>query len=233
MLNFLTAHVWLRCVMAVAIGILMGTVMSMSMMYLRGRRIYDELESGNYNHYFCGYSLADMISADFFSRFSSLNQEGFCYTYSAVIMLTLRKFKHTRVVRGRIDLPAYRSNHSWTEIRIRGQWWVIDLVNYPIVDSRPINFMPRRFYYQHMRPKILVTYRYKEFWGDPLAVQFYECLREPETSGILLEIYHHYTPLRDGIEIGELDPYEILPEELGYDFSQETIDMLMANPNAI
>lgn len=183
--------------------------------------------------YLCGYSLADMIEADFPDRFGGINDNGFCYLWSAVAMLAFRRFKQTRLVRGQIDLPDYKSKHSWVEIRIYGRWWVFDLMN------RRAIFMPRRFYYKHMRPEILITYDYQEFWSDPLAVKFYERLRKPETSRILVEIWRHYTPSTDGIEIGEPEVglseitlpdwprYTLFPKSLGHKFSQELVDELM------
>lgn len=236
LLNFSTAHVWLRYVLVAVLGILLWTVTSM-LLCKRSQRICDEMELEISQHYFCGHNLADMIKTNFFGRFSDFNKEGFCYTYSAVIMLALRKFKHTRVVRGYIDQPDYQSNHSWVEIRICGRWWVIDLANQYDIS------MPQKLYYKVTKPEIRVIYTYEEFWRDPFAEKFQQRLRQPATSLIFWELFHRYTPYDsdESLRFKELDPSEIelfdppyymlSPPELGWKYSQRIVNEMMARPS--
>lgn len=233
MLNFLTTHVGLQHILAGVLGALLGAVTAI-LICKRGQLTCDQIELEIGEYYFCGHNLSDMIEADFFVRFSDFNHEGFCYTYSAIIMLALRKFKHTRVVRGYIDLPDYQSNHSWTEIRICGQWWVIDLGNSPTI------FMSQKLYYKVMQPRIRVIYTHEDFWCDPFAEKFQQRLQQPATSHIFWEIFDRYTPQGDGIEMEDmavseielLDPpyYMPFPPELGWKYSQRIVNELMARP---
>lgn len=187
-----------------------------------------------YQTYLCGHNLFAMIRVNFFQRFGNLNHEGFCYTFSAAIMLGLKAMKHTRVVRGHIVLPDYDSFHSWVEVKVFGIWYVVD----PCFISRGI--IRRSWYYQENHPKILVIYPYKKFWSDPAALQFYERLKRPELSKVFTELYYHYTPKGEAIEIPNMkdDEYDFLdksqyylfPPVYGFKFDQEIVNELMARP---
>lgn len=204
MLNFSTAHVWLRYVLVAVLGILLWTVTSM-LLCKRSQRICDEMELEISQHYFCGHNLADMIKTNFFGRFSDFNKEGFCYTYSAVIMLALRKFKHTRVVRGYIDQPDYQSNHSWVEIRViytYGEFW-----RDPFAE---------KFQQRLRQPATSLIFwelfhRYTPYDSD-------ESLRFKELDPSEIELF---------------DPpyYMLSPPELGWKYSQRIVNELMARPS--
>lgn len=76
MLNFLTAHVWLRYVLVAVLGILLWTVTSM-LLYKRSQRICDEMELEISQHYFCGHNLADMIKTNFLIASQILTKKAF------------------------------------------------------------------------------------------------------------------------------------------------------------
>lgn len=205
--------------------------------YLRKRTLiesYRAIMGQLHQTYLCGYSLWAMIRANFFHRFGNINKEGFCYTFSAAIMLGLKELKRTRLVRGKIVLPNYDSFHSWVEVKVFGQWWVVD----PCFYSG--GFTRKRWYYQKLHPEVVIIYRYQDFWKDPAANQFYERLRHPELSKVFVELYYHYTPHEDTVGIYNMEDdiydfpntpeYYLFPPNYGFKFTQKIINELMARP---
>lgn len=182
--------------------------------------------------YLCGYSLFAMIETNFMQRFGEFNQEGFCYAFSAAIMLGLKNFQRSRLVRGHIALPDYDSYHSWVEIKLFGRWWVVD----PCFCLG--GFTKRRWYYHCHHPKIMVVYSYQDFWNDAAALQFHKRLIRPNLSKIFVDLYYHYTPYGDNIAIPDMQDdqlylldsklYLIFPPSYGFKFSQGIINDFMA-----
>lgn len=185
-------------------------------------------------HYLCGHSLFKMIDNKFFPRFGHFNHEGFCYTISAAIALSLKNEHTTRIVRGYIKQGNFASNHSWVEVKILGHWWVVDPCFFEM------GFIGRCYYYLHEKPKVLAVYRYDKIWQDPLAERFHERLSRPELSRIFIDLYWHYTPDEGDIKIPnrndaddeflEKGLYYVFPPEYGYKFDQETVNDFMARP---
>lgn len=187
-------------------------------------------------HYLCGYSLAQMINAEFMNRFGNFNHEGFCYTFSAVMMLILKDTKTARIVRG--DMADQSGKHSWVEFKRFGLWWVVD----PCWLSCPV--VSRCWYYHEMRPQVLVNYSHREIWNDPAAEVFYQHLLKPESSRIFVNLYWHYTPDRKSAKpwIHDLVNGQILPlpeadgsyllfsEDLNFWFCQRIVNDFMVRP---
>lgn len=191
-------------------------------------------------HYLCGYDLYSMVDADFMGRFGKFCQEGFCFTFSAAIMLSLRRIKTAQLVRG--EIPEVETVHSWVELRAFGMWWVIDPCWY-----KTCPFLRRYMHYEDNHPENIVRYSYAKIWHDPMAKTFYEHLSCSEKSHIFVELWSHYTPdVTGGFEIRKLnhEPYEISPgtrenyRRFDFDcqyhnkFCQEVIDELMAKADS-
>ncbi len=183
--------------------------------------------------YLCGYSIYHMIRVEFPHRFGNFNHEGFCYTFSAAIMIGLKSRKSSRLVRGFVISPDYHSDHSWVEIKAFGRWWVID----PVLLINGMTY--RRRYYQKYHPEILAVYSYRVFWRDPAAHKFWERMCCLETSKIFVDLFWHYTPRNDGIEIPNMKDdklrlpdkqYYLFPPIFGYHFDQEIVNEFMARP---
>lgn len=186
--------------------------------------------------YLCGYRISDMIIADFMSRFGKFNGEGFCYTFSAAIMLGLKCFPSPRLVRG--VCTGDKGPHSWVEVRILGVWWVVD----PCWTS---GILRRKMFYCAFQPQIKVVYDHSAFWSMPEAGEFAERLSWPATSHIFVDLYWYYTPDSRSASVatnfdiyGEKYSEEFLPEgqyylfppEHGFKFSRRIVDDFMARP---
>lgn len=187
-------------------------------------------------HYLCGYSLMKMIDTEFMNRFGNFNHEGFCYTFSAAMMLAMKDAKTAQIVRG--HMVSDDTKHSWVEFRRFGLWWVVD----PCWLSCPV--VGRSWYYRELNPQVSVRYSHKEIWGDPAAEVFYRYMLKPETSRIFVNLYWHYTPDRKDAKIrihnlvdGQKLPlpeanksYLLFGEECGFWFCQRIVNEFMARP---
>lgn len=185
--------------------------------------------------YLCQYSLYHMIDVSFFHRFGHFNGEGFCYTFSAAIMLGLKNLKHTRLMRGYVKDrkgEGIDSLHSWVEVKLFGHWFVVD----PCLYVR--GFTLRRYHRKRFHCEVRVIYDYATFWQDPLAEQFYQRMRECKSSMIFVELYWHYTPkgkgnvaienmIDDQIEWPGDREYFLFPYGYGYKFSQRIVNEFM------
>lgn len=196
--------------------------------------VFDALDE----HYLCGYRIGDLLLNNFFERFRHFNDEGFCYTFSAVIMLSLKHLRSAQLVRGNIRCNNY-GYHSWVEIRYFGVWYVIDVC---LHDNTRL-LVPRTLYYSVQRPQVMVRYRHRQFWADPAAHQLYTRLQKLETSRVFVEIWDHYTPAHGHIEIfdmitplhglPEADYYSLFPPDFSFRFSQRIVDEFMARPERL
>jgi len=195
------------------------------------RAVLGELD----RHYLCGHRLSAMVIEDFFGRFRDYNDEGFCYTFSAVVMLSLKRFRTARLVRGNIRHNNY-GYHSWVEIWYLGEWYVIDLS----LNDHPILLIPRRIFYAVQRPELMLIYSHRKFWADPAAKHLYERIQKPELSRVFVDVWAHYTPRPGKVEIADMNtPIELLeasglyylfPPDTGYKFSQRIVNEFMARP---
>lgn len=200
--------------------------------------IYCVLMSELSQFYLCRYSLYDMIVSQFIPRFTDSNHEGFCYAFSAAIMLSLRKYRNARLVRGYIDYRDLHSNHSWVEVRILGVWLVVD-PNIMIA-----GFTTRSWYYRTIRPEVKRVYKYCEFWSDPYADEFFQRMSVRKTSHIFYNLCQRYTPHeKNSVEIISPERYRaknlaffddglyyVFPHESGFYCEQSIINELMARP---
>lgn len=208
--------------------------------YFRKRQlkaVYHSIMTTLNQSYLCGYSLFMMIRDNFINRFANFNHEGFCFTFSATIMLSLKKYSKSRLVRGRIVDEEFDSDHSWVELKLLGTWWVIDPCFYVA------GFSYRHYYYRTLRPQIEIIYDYQTFWSDPLADEFYQRMRKPEASYLFVNLYARYTPdkgslrisspesyLENGYDFLENGQYYLFPPDHHYHFSQEIVNDFMARP---
>lgn len=192
--------------------------------YVEVMKVLDE-------YYLCGYSICKLIMSELFGRLGDLNDEGFCFTVSAAIMLALKDVKTARLVRGNVREIG---EHSWVEIKYLGRFWVID----PLIYVG--GFASRASYYRMQGVRVVVAYRYQQFWHDTAAEKFYKRLSYPATSCVFVDLFWYYTPVEDIREkLGERkgEPqfcasgqYYIFAPEYGYLFNQRIINELMARP---
>lgn len=208
--------------------------------YFRKRQlkaVYRSIMTTLDQSYLCGHSLFMMIRDDFINRFANFNHEGFCFTFSAAIMLSLKKYPKSRLVRGHIVDGEFDSDHSWVELKLFGSWWVIDPSFYQDGLTR------RSWYYAGLHPEIKRIYEYREFWHDDLADEFFLRLSQPQTSRIFVNLYLRYTPAKDsfeiinaaeylkfGYEFFDDGRYYLFPSGRGFRFSQEIVNDFMARP---
>lgn len=198
--------------------------------------VYQSIKAELSQIYFCRHNFFSMVENSFFPRFSNYNHCGFCYTVSAAVMLGLKSFRQSRVVRGWV---RDWGPHSWVEVRLCGQWWVIDTSCYI---AKVI--MKRHYYYRKLRPKVMVVYDYETFWNDGARL-FRTRLEKPETSRIFVEMFRYYTPAMDndlrteGIENNSTKEitffednrdYSLFSPEDDIRFCQEIVDDFMATP---
>lgn len=219
-----------------AIGIVSLVVLCRRAWKMRIKNAYIMVMSELAEFYLCQYDLYHMIRANFFQRFGSFNREGFCHTFSSAIMLGLKNLQQAQLVRGRVaDGQGFESVHSWVEIKLFGQWFVIDPCFYST------GFTLRRWYRKNLNCEIKVIYDYATFWQDPLAEQFYQRMRECKSSMIFVELYWHYTPkgkenvaidnmIDDQIEWPGDKEYFLFPYDYGYKFSQRIVNEFMVRP---
>lgn len=203
--------------------------------------IYCVLMSELSQLYLCRYSLYDMIVSQFIPRFTDFNHEGFCYTFSAAIMLSLRKYRNARLVRGYIDYRDLHSNHSWVEVRILGVWLVVD-PNIMIA-----GFTTRSWYYRAIRPEVKRVYKYREFWSDPYADEFFQRMSVQKTSHVFYNLCQRYTPNEKGsvetispeqyqakgLEFFDDGQHYVFSPESGFYCEQSIINELMARPTRL
>lgn len=174
-------------VMSIWICIVIGGCAGAILAVIRDRRIE---QVGEYvldqlsQIYFCSYSVRDIFLLRFIQRYSKYLDYGFCGPTAGVAMLALKSNSTARYVYAYVDDRTYR--HCWVEFCYHGTWYVIDACwIWPFL-------CPRRKYYRSLKPEIIKTCSYEEFWQWPISHQFYEKMRHPETSWLLWELMQTY-----------------------------------------
>lgn len=190
--------------------------------------------------YWCGHSLKDVFNTRLFYRFNYANEpnRGMCYEASALVMMALRDDTTTRICQGKTDSGL---SHAWVEFCFHGKELVID----PAwgANGYLVGHQAHRFG-SSVKAKYVCSYR--QFWSFATSSQFYDCLRDSQTSHLVNELALYSPDVNEdyglskeltsgrvplfGQDLGARTIPFLLCE--GRYVTQETIDYMMQHPNA-
>ena len=156
--------------------------------------------------YFHGYTLTLIMLQEFFPRFQSFIDKGFCFMVAAMNMIAFRDNPSSRIVYAYCCRRHQR--HAWLELCIEGVWWVID----------PCWFQPgirlRDLQYAEVEPEFFYVCGHEEFWSYPLSVQMEQKMRHPATSHLFFEFWEYYSWYEECAKPFDPDIAEVILDDI-------------------
>lgn len=136
-----------------------------------------------HEHYFCGYTVAELLGAEAFLAIRTVAGGGFCYELAALAMLMLKNWPGAaKLVQGLVTLPnGDAGSHAVVQLDYYGTPYIWDLSTAPFAVTAD----------DYARMGIMQAAWAKDsaqFWEMPETAELYEAIRHPETSNIFWEL---------------------------------------------